>query len=377
MQDPNTPDSLSGPAQILAACLSVLRAERARILLVLGVLVGLELVLRWVQPQMAGLVYGPDRTGGAPILRSADGFRLPQEPAPTQTPERVILGLGDSTTFGTGVHGDQTWPLQMQPLLNDAYVVRNAGREGSGLDTFIEGLQSTWHTPKPEIVVLLVTGNMISFTDFNRDAPPLPLPPAQTLNTDRQIGLKQTAKELIQASALWKTLSLSMTSFKFAVGLQDHRVAPDAPLSPLLAYGWTQPDLPAEAQARMWTLFEAKLTQLATEVADQGSCLVIGYLPPRFTLSAHLLDNLKFVPTDRMTSDPAPRLDTLSAQLGVRFVDVGAQLKSTRNTAAPLSAPLFIPGDYTHLDPQGHALAAQSFSDVLNPILSGDTPCHR
>lgn len=368
----------AGPRALFRALRGLFWREKSLILAFLIALGLAEGGLRIFWPQLAGLIYAADMTGGHRIVLTEKSFRIPPGQDLSGPPE--ILAIGDSTTFGTGVGAAQTWPLRLSDHLSAPVPVSNAGSEGSEPRRQMLGLRSLWSKPMPpRIVVLLVTSNMVSFTEFRKDAPVadprarVKSLRAQGRNPER--GLKRRMIEMVQASALWKAVSLNVNFGKYALGLKDHRVNVSAPLSPLLAYGWRQPDLPAEYVPQMWTEFEAALTELEAETRALGSCLVLGFLPPRFMLGDARLDNLKFVPKTRLTRDAEAEIARLAVDLDLPFVGITQALQEGRKAHSPMAKSYYIPGDYTHLDADGHDLIARSMATTLGPILSGEAPC--
>lgn len=362
-------DDISGVRGITRASLGMIKKYTWVFVLIFSGLVLLEVGLRVVRPDMAGLVYDANRTGGHPIFLSDKLFRIPQETAVNDTP--TILAFGDSTTFGTGVGAQETWPSQLSNRIGVTVPVANAGFPGAALTALGAYLAGPWSVPEPpEVVVLLVTSNMISFTQFRKDRGSYD--PLSRFSDQRQdqvqqpVSIKRRIVNVLQESAVWKSLSINLEIFKYAIGLQNHRTDPLAPLGPLLAYGWIQPDLPDDFEQRMWTTFEDELALIRQQTDALGACLIIGFLPPRFMLSNHITDNLKFVPQDRLTVDVAARMQNIAQDMGVQFVDMTVPLAEARAGQGLFDAPLFIPGDYTHLSAQGHTVVAETFAQEMN-----------
>lgn len=368
----------SGARDLLHVFGAELRRQKWMIAAFCTALLLAEIGLRLFWPNLAGLTYAPDLTGGHKIVLTEKAYRIPEGAEATAPPQ--VLALGDSTTFGTGVGAEETWPLRLESHLDGPVIARNAGIEGSEPRQMLLGLDTYWSDPAPPpVVVLLVTANMVSFTEFRKGAPVGdPAARAKALlgeAPEDARGVKDRLVHTVQSSALWKAVSLNITFAKYALGLQGHRVSVDAPLSPLLAYGWQQPDLSADFVPQMWAEFETALVALQAKTQSLGSCLVLSFLPPRFEIGDTRLDNLKFVPKDRLTLDAEDRLARMAASLDLPFVSVGAALRAERQVHRPVSRPYYIPGDYTHLDTNGHDLAARSMARVIEPLLTGSGSC--
>lgn len=356
----------SGPRALAGAFRGLLRAHAGMLIALVVLAVGLELGLRALRPELADQVYGPVLTGGHPIAFSDRSFRVPAG-APVQAAP-AILALGDSTTFGTSVGAEETWPLRLGAALD--LPVANAGFPGGGLGQLAHGLDTLWADPVPPVVLLLVTGNMVSFTEHAGDTPPrdpLARVRAARRHAGQEPGLKTRARNALQGSALRKIAVNLSENLKYALGLSSHRTDPAAPLGPLMAYGWQQPDLSPDYAPRMWAAFEAELAALDAQVRDMGSCMVMGFLPPRFELSDRLGDNLKFVPKSRLSLDAGARVGEIAAGMGLPFIDMTGVLRQVRADHAPWEMPLYAPNDYTHLSAEGHGVVATAFAEALTP----------
>ena len=66
----------------------------------------------------------------------------------------------------------------------------------------------------------------------------------------------------------------------------------------------------------------------------------------------------------------------LTQQLGVAYVPVADALRQARAENGPLSLPLYVPGDYTHLSAGGHGVVAGGNCKIsyANPKRSGVLP---
>ena len=80
---------------------------------------------------------------------------------PVADPRPVILAVGESTTAGYGVPADQSYPAQLQQLLDAqgfAYRVVNHGRSGSTVAMALAGLDRGLRL-QPAIVLIAIGGN--------------------------------------------------------------------------------------------------------------------------------------------------------------------------------------------------------------------------
>ena len=151
---------LSGLSELLRAIGGILYRDRWIWLGVVVVLLVGEVALRWVRPELAGQVYSAGMTGGHPIFLSKEGFRVTQNGQVTGG--KTIIALGDSTTFGTGVGAEETWPLVLDKMLGEEVSVRNGGLQGVGLEGFPTLLDNAIQAGKPPAaVVLLVTPTVL------------------------------------------------------------------------------------------------------------------------------------------------------------------------------------------------------------------------
>lgn len=373
---PSSPTEPKGLANLKEISRALKRLINWRFcLLVLFGLVLLEGGLRLGWPHLAGQIYARGITGGHPVLYDQNGYRVGALPAENTNASLSILALGDSTTFGTGVAAQATWPLQLDRSLGSDIAVHNAGMQGAGLHDLVALLdrQLASDTP-PDTVLLLVTANMISFTDF-RWANELRVLPKDTL-TLPQPTIIQTLRKVAQSSALLKVLTTQVDSFKYGIGLLNHRVRFNRrPQSPLMAYGWVQPDIPEGLHSRMWIRFEDRFKHLNEQASENDVCLIVGYLPPRFMVSDSFLDNQKFVQKTRLPEDSEARLLDIVKAHDVPFIDVGRALRTARQGRNAFFHPFYTVGDYSHLNAQGHGIVAKAFLDDAPQLDASNSNC--
>ena len=151
-----------------------------------------------------------------------------------------------------------------------------------------------------------------------------------------------------------------MEHLKFAIGLEHHDVNPDFPTGAMLAHGYTQNGIETDQIELAWALFRSQLESLVETLQSDGIPVIVIYSPPRFLLSDHRIDNLKWVDTDRFTTDPVDRIEKICASLNIEFINPLPALRET-------SRPIYILSDYTHFDHNGHHTLAQLIAQSIKP----------
>jgi lysophospholipase L1-like esterase len=358
-----------------AARRSSLRVIAADLAMLFLLLLASEIALQVCAPIYGHDYYDTTLTASHPVTFNADGFRGPAIPLAKQPGETRLLALGDSTTFGTGVGIEQTWPLQLRDLLADAdahpVTVMNVALQGESIADMTCGYEQRWAAYHPDVVTVLVSCNMVSLAWIQRNQPPQ-VPP-YIMHAEPASTLKQRLSREAGRLCLPHFLSVNTQRALYWLGVTDHRIAdPSQPFGALLAHGWRQGDIPTDEAEQAWACFARELAGLREATARHGAKLVVGFSPCRFDLSDSLFDNEKNVPLDRMTIDPADRLARLCAAQGIPCIDTLAALRSARRQLAEQrghEASLYIMFDYNHLDSDGHAAVARAMLPLVRDLL--------
>lgn len=116
---------------------------------------------------------------GVRVRTDEHGFRLPDDDllAARKPGDRQVMAVGDSVTFGWGVKGSDTWPGQLEKLLNDTCpkqggrraTVHNSGIGNCNLTMELARYKLQSRPMKPEWVIIGFSYN---------DAEPDPVPSA-------------------------------------------------------------------------------------------------------------------------------------------------------------------------------------------------------
>jgi len=180
--------------------------------------------------------------------------------------------------------------------------------------------------------------------------------------------LKLSALRAYHSLYLVGFISVTAQRALYWSGLLDHRLNPRMPFGHMLAYGWSQGDVPPSLARDAWSRFAADYKAFAADVAAAGARLVVVWLPPRFDLSDSWRDNQKNVQKERFTLEPSRELETVVSGSGARFINLLPALRDARAAAASAEhryAPLYIHFDDVHLDEEGGHVAARAIADAL------------
>jgi lysophospholipase L1-like esterase len=325
----------------------------------------IEVLLRVLVPQLGMRRYDQHFTGSQPIEINQRGFR---GPLPARDEDTVVLCLGDSTTYGTGTAASDTWPMRLGADRSPPLVGINAGMPGTDLHQLTRSLEENWSDFKPKAVVVAMTGNMVSLAWIRRNEPSSIKPHAAAPPDAPPPSLRQRLKYLASDSPLIGGLIFSAETLGYGVGVNHHRLDPNAPYGALVAQGWTQAGLDPSLADRCWDELASDLRELHSWCEERGIPLVATWIPSRFTISDELRDNLKFVPIDRLSIDANDRCRRMCDEMAIPFADSLEAMKLRRlaSEQAGRDAPLYIMGDYTHLDAEGHAAVADAIRTALS-----------
>lgn len=356
---------LPGPTMSSASRVRPWRTTAIAIVLTGLGAIGLESVLQRTHPQLGMRRYDQRFTGSHPIEANERGFR---GALPDPRCSQAVLCLGDSTTYGTGVAASATWPLrlgdQSKPQVLHGI---NAALPATDLAQATRSLDGIWHDQRPAAIAVALSGNMVSLALIRKDETSNIRPHSATSETGGPGAWRERLKQLPSDSAAVGGVLWLAETLGYAFGVNHHRIDPQAPFGAMLANGWTQAGLDPRLADDAWKELAQDLATLRDWCARQGVPLVVTWIPSRFSITSSWRDNLKFVPHRRLAIDANERCRRLCADLGVRFVDSLAALRAHRAAveATGGSAALYVHGDYTHLDADGHEAVAAAMSIAI------------
>jgi lysophospholipase L1-like esterase len=344
--------------------LRVLARDALFILLVGGIAEGGLCLIKgpWGdRPQL----YDADYTGGKLCAVNADGLRGPRVQG-KRPGELRILGVGDSTTFGTGVGWDEAWPHQAALSLGSALKREvtgiNTGSPAASLKEIAYAIDHAWGDLQPDAVVLMSSGNQVSLAWIRRDEegsmPAQASPPPPSLAYRVSTALNRAVKYL----RLPDLLTQASERATYAIGLHNHTIQPDAPFGAMLAHGWKQPGLDPNLAEQAWHMFEQDLALLRDRVRARGARFYVAALPARFMLNDRPENNEKHVPLHRLSMVPGDRVREMCERLGIANIDL---TKPLQDALGPQNPSPYVPMDYTHLSRYGHQVVAGAIAQRL------------
>jgi len=332
--------------------------------------VALELAFRWIAPELGHRRYDRRFTGSHAVAPNELGTRGGVPARDSAYP--VVVALGDSTTWGTGVGTEELWTTRLKENVSEKTPVETLmgawpGQDLRPLQQTLEELADDRHV---DLAVVALCGNMVSLSKIRSGGTPQSIFAWISTDPPPPPGLKDNLKYLFQDSALTGGIIQFAEILGYATGVNHHRIDAESPFGAMLAHGWKQAGLDPEVAEHAWALFEQDLRDLRDACSERGIPLIATWMPSRFTVSEDPRDNLKFVPRDRLAIDPNERAKAICDRLAIPFADSLAAMRERRRRDG--WTPLYVPGDYTHLDPSGHAAVAEALAPLVSSALGGD-----
>lgn len=328
-------------------------ALRSVALLVVSALLSVGLaegVLRWVAPQPAAWLNIYRRLPKLPmptllpdverridtgelhwtILTDSDGLRVGADPAPKGRP--LALALGDSFTFGQGVHYEETF-VSLLERESRAWHWRNAGHGGHGPTQYRQLLEYLLEEGfEPEFLLVgIYLGNDYHDCVWDKDLP------VSDGVAGSEPGLRGQLKRTLHLYRL-----LARVYHRLGIAPVSH-----AGTELYEQAAWQRPPL-----TKAEPIFRDELAKIAAIAEARGIPLLAVVIPTRLSVDA-IAGRVDGVNGDFPVARTGETLDAL----GIRWVDATPAL-------LPIEAAYFLHDG--HLTPEGHAAVAARLAPEID-----------
>ena len=319
-----------------------------------------EAGVRVFYPQAARYLFSSTLTGGHPIHLNSHGLRDEEFPEARPAGERRILCLGDSTTFGAGIAAEETYPKQMERLLNEApegrkrWRVINAGGQGASVTGLTEYLERQGLAFKPEAVVLGFSPTMVGVAGRHTDE----AAPQETAGRTLR-GMLLSLHVRLHSSYLYVLFDANLRKRLYRWGVIQDRM--DARQGALFAYAFDVPEIQKPEVEEAYGKLEREISLLKKLLAAKRIPLIVLNIPSRFRISDSPEDNERGYDPARIRIDPTDRVAVFCWKMGIPFSDLRPALGQLRQKMLRGEIPwddLYTPTDYAHLNPRGMREAA-------------------
>lgn len=283
-----------------------------------------------------------------PVKINSQGFRDAEHPPNKGNGTIRILGLGDSFTFGWGVHVDQTYLKQLEQglhhALNHSVETINTGVPGWGLNQYYLYLKEAGLKLAPDVVLL---GYFID----DLTGPPVDKLEASQNSQWQGGGEVRTRGGPFQHIRLFNLFTYFADTIKYRnrskrISYLNDVQARRAKLTETADYLVADPG--PEVTAQRSQLLKEHLARINALVAQHGASLIIVFIPDYSQLFHPELQHINRV------------LGTVSRDVGVSFLDMTPIYEATE----PAAHNYFWPLD-GHANETGH----QAIATALAPLI--------
>lgn len=339
-----------------------------------------EIGVRLLLPNTSRYIFGPTITGGHPIRYNSYGLRDVEFRTTRSTNERRILCTGDSTTFGAGLPPEETYPKQLDQLLNarsvgNRWLVINAGGQGSSVSMLLEFLQKKGVHFDPSVVILGFSATMLSVAGRRPNSGTFGDPPGEKeepLPSSAAVAraIRREVLDIhvwLHSSYLYVLFDTQVRRRLYRLGVIRDRM--DARDGAIFAYAFNVPGVDVREVERAYRVLHEELRQVKRFLDKRQIVLIVLGLPSRFRISDHWLDNERGYNLSKIRVEPLDRVAIISEELGIPFVDLRPRLSQERQAMLRGTRQwddLFIPTDYAHLNAAGMRLAAEELLRALD-----------
>ncbi len=275
---------------------------------------------------------------GAPLTTDSRGFRSYESRHSSSEDSRLIVGIGDSFMFGSGVESRQPYLAVLEAMLKVrkpelGYSIVNTAVPGYNTVMEIETLKAKALGFNPRVVVIEFVENDLSLPNFVRAVKPV-----WTLRRSLFVDFVRHRLGHFRSKSFWRRLQIA--------GLQG--VPQDAPNGQGMT---TDPSLVPEEYRDLvgWEAYSQAMTELRDLGDRHGFWVVSIFLAPEDSpLKIRALD--------------------LSRELGFQVLDVGRVLRAyveAHSFPDYLHSPLALSPTDGHPSALGHRIAGETLFEFL------------
>lgn len=355
----------------------LLRTLIIDVLIGLSMLLCVEMGLRHFTPSMRSLLFTAELTGGNPVTKNKYGLRDVEFPIEKPSRETRILALGNSTTYGSGVAQEMTWPKQLQHLLNNnqtdkSYFVINAGGQGNSPFEALDFLKEKGVYYDPSLIIFAFSPSMIAKTaefsrKHSRSSHTKDISPSFTAR------MKSQTREAMMIMHKFLHGSLTYAAFDYYVrkNLYYFGIIQDdlnKPSGVVYAYAFDVKGVELDKVNTAYDNFYALLKEIKTVSDTNGIPLIIVNIPSQFEISNLPSDNPRRFPKDKIRIYPGDKIMKYAEELYIPALDMREVLKERRivmDTGKIPWNPLYIPADYSHLNDDGLFLISHRIQEFI------------
>ncbi|MFT7662478.1 MAG: lysophospholipase L1-like esterase [Planctomycetota bacterium] len=281
------------------------------------------------------------------------GLRGPEISPEKGANEFRVVALGDSCTFGKSVEEAETWPRQLETMLNAEFtdgrnaVVANCGVNGFSGKNYLKMFQVIGQRLNPDLVI--VGYNLNDFPNVQKKIDEKMHSATKTRSAVTKIVGGQKNLDRFNESALYRWLRAfyrDMTREESWKGAEN--LAKNEKTDAVLKKAKQQASSPRHMEA-----LEKELVGLKTAAEAAGARIAFFLFP---------YESLVYL--DEYDTTPIDRLRGICEKIDAPFVDLAEKFRETARESEP-KREMFIYGDRYHPRPIGYRVVAENVIDVL------------
>jgi hypothetical protein len=315
------------------------------VLILIALVAMAEIILRLFFPGTSTLIYTENLTGGHPVIYNEYGLRDIDFPLQKPDGEKRILALGNSTTFGSGVAMEDTWPKKLQKELGEPWFVINGGGQGSSLPQIELFMDQYGYAMQPDEIILGFSPAMIARTKITG------VSSALSWSQKLRGSLIAVHKEM-HSSYAYSAFDHYVRQNLYRMGVLEDNLG--TLQGAIYAYAFDARGVDMQRVKNDYQEFFNQLAAFKSKLDKRGIKLRIVGFPSRFELSDRAENNPRNYPLQKIRIHPLDQMHDFAKAQNIPFLNLSTALEEKED--------IFIEGDYSHLNIMGHKDVAQSIA---------------